>query len=471
MKADILLFSFPDSIKSGVIDFQPKELEKFLDHTGKKGSTVCLIDLEWENSFSGSSMYFNDIKTKHPKKPLSYYFKKDTEKYNVLNGEVYKDYSQLKRSIHDFLSKANEQGLENIFFLLVGKEYIDKATRDVKQEKKIHQIRNEKYDNPFLNTIKHIEYPDNLSVRYIGKSEKCEMVRVRIGIAAKTDEPVLILGESGTGKEVVARNIYECSKRAKGPFVALNCGAISGELVESELFGHEKGSFTGAYKKKIGAWELANNGTLFLDEIGDLPLNQQVKILRAVQQGVIRPVGAETEKKVNVRIIAATNKKLDEIVKGDSGEFREDLYYRIGSIIIKTPALREHPEDIPELVDFINQKKENKIELSSGVLHLLQQRQWKGNIRELKKYFNNLYNYFGSETITEKHIKALEFQEIEDMYTNNCIYNLNISNIDFEKTIKKVEYLLKAALFTENIELRNSLLRDTKQSIDILLQS
>lgn len=205
--------------------------------------------------------------------------------------------------------------------------------------------------------------------------------------AAQTNIPILIEGESGVGKEVMARAIQGGSERAGKPFIAVNCGAIPENLVESILFGHEKGSFTGAATKSIGKFQEANGGTLFLDEVGELPLQTQVKLLRAIQEGEVEPVGAKKPVKVNIRLVSATNKNLQKLVA--EGRFREDLYYRLNVFPLMLPSLRDRPEDIPQLVEHFIQnfstsegKKIQNIEESA--LDLLCEHNWPGNVRQLE---------------------------------------------------------------------------------------
>jgi two-component system nitrogen regulation response regulator GlnG len=197
----------------------------------------------------------------------------------------------------------------------------------------------------------------------------------------------MITGESGTGKELVARSIWKHSHRSGKPFIAVNCAAIPDNLIESELFGHEKGSFTGATTQRLGKFELCDGGTIFLDEIGDMALATQTKILRVLQQGEIQRVGGTETIRVDVRIIAATNKDLEEMVKAKL--FREDLYYRLNVVRIKMPPLRERSEDIPQIVDFclqslVKQKKTRVSKVSPEAMAVLVRHRWPGNVRELE---------------------------------------------------------------------------------------
>lgn len=227
----------------------------------------------------------------------------------------------------------------------------------------------------------------------VGGSDKMQQLREMIDKVAPTNARVLITGENGTGKELVARALFESSDRNKKPFIEVNCAAIPGELIESQLFGHEKGSFTSAIKQRKGDFELAHGGTLLLDEIGDMSLSAQAKVLRALQENKITRVGGEKEIPVDVRIMAATNKNLkDEIAKG---RFREDLYHRLSVIVLEVPPLRDRTEDIPELVQhFLQQSSETqgkKIpEISEEAIKALQGLEWSGNIRELRNVVERL---------------------------------------------------------------------------------
>ncbi len=221
----------------------------------------------------------------------------------------------------------------------------------------------------------------------VGGSPVMQEVFKIIGQVTASDVTVMITGESGTGKELVARSIWKHSHRAAKPFIAVNCAAIPDNLIESELFGHEKGSFTGATTQRLGKFELCDGGTIFLDEIGDMALATQTKILRVLQQGEIQRVGGTETIRVDVRIIAATNKNLEEMVAAKT--FREDLYYRLNVVRIKMPALRERNEDIPQIVDFclqnlVKQRKTRVSKVAPEALAVLVRHRWPGNVRELE---------------------------------------------------------------------------------------
>lgn len=236
----------------------------------------------------------------------------------------------------------------------------------------------------------------------VGESLPIKNILNTIEKVACSDSTILIVGESGTGKELVARAIHQCSARGSGPLVVVNCGAIPGELLEAELFGHVKGAFTGATQNRQGRFELAQGGTLFLDEVGELPLHLQVKLLRVLQTRQFEAVGSSRTVEVDVRIIAATNVDLEEaIVKR---LFREDLYYRLNVIPVKVPSLREHKSDIPLLVShFINQYNAitgHTVEIPTGqILEALMAYDWPGNVRELQNLIERLVILKGQGTV------------------------------------------------------------------------
>ena len=241
----------------------------------------------------------------------------------------------------------------------------------------------------------------------IGKSEKILEVAKKIQRVASAKTTVLLLGESGTGKELFARAIHSLSPRKDFPFVPINCAAIPKELLESELFGHEKGAFTGAEAKKLGKFELADKGTIVLDEIGEMALSLQAKIMRIIQEGEIERVGGVKTIPVDVRVIAATNKDIERAVS--EGTFREDLYYRLNVFPIRVPPLRERAEDIPLLVDFFTKKycaemKTGGKGVSEEVLSLLMGSPWKGNVRELENAIERAVILCDGVTITPEHI-------------------------------------------------------------------
>ena len=245
------------------------------------------------------------------------------------------------------------------------------------------------------------------TARMIGESAPMQHIRDIVAKVAATPARVLIEGPNGSGKELVARSLHAQSDRAGAPYIEVNCAAIPSELIESELFGHEKGSFTSAIKQHKGKFEQADGGTLFLDEIGDMSLAAQAKVLRVLQENKLSRVGSDADIKVDVRVIAATNKDLHKEI--EAGNFREDLYHRLSVIVIKVPSLDERKEDIPLLVDYFVEQICQETAMprktfSPEAVKLLQERSWKGNIRELRNVVERLL-ILGDQIITEQNVK------------------------------------------------------------------
>lgn len=234
---------------------------------------------------------------------------------------------------------------------------------------------------------------------YLGASPQAQAIREMVLRVADSPATVLITGESGTGKELVARALHEQSLRRQGPFVPVNCGAIPRELLESELFGHRKGAFTGAHADRLGRIELAHGGTLFLDEIGDMPMDMQVKLLRVLQERSIEPVGATRSVPVEVRVVAATHRDLESEVS--AGRFREDLYYRLNVLPLHTPALRERPSDVPDLLSHFAQRRalpgQPPIAFAADFLQALCAYEWPGNVRELGNLVDRFSTLFAGQ--------------------------------------------------------------------------
>lgn len=242
----------------------------------------------------------------------------------------------------------------------------------------------------------------------LGSSSQINKLQIQIKKLARSQAPVYISGESGSGKELVAREIHRLGPRAEGPFVPVNCGAIPNELMESEFFGHRKGSFTGAYEDKTGLFQAAQGGTLFLDEVADLPMQMQVKLLRAIQEKAVRPVGSQKELATDVRILSATHKDLAKLV--EQGDFRQDLFYRINVIQVSVPPLRERSDDIIFLAKRILQSLANDWEmelpsLSPKAEAALQEYQFPGNVRELENILERAVTLCDDEVITPEHLQ------------------------------------------------------------------
>ena len=259
---------------------------------------------------------------------------------------------------------------------------------------------------------------------------------------SNSDSTVLVNGESGTGKELVAKAVHNLSNRESKKFIAINCGAIPANLLESELFGHEKGSFTGATTKKIGKFQIANGGTIFLDEIGDMPLELQVKLLRVLQEGTIEPVGSTSPIKVNVRVLAATHVNLEEAIS--EGRFREDLFYRLNVIPIYLSPLRKRPDDIEPLVLHFQEKhKGGDKKILYKTLRYLKNYSWKGNIRELENTIDRLLTMVTDNEITPEHLDAKFFTTTQGAFEEfDCDYPTFKKMLDEMAEEKEKEYIL-----------------------------
>jgi len=268
-------------------------------------------------------------------------------------------------------------------------------------------VRNALEHKKLVTENKQLKRKVSRKYEMIGDSAKMQQIKQVIEKVAPTDARVLITGKNGTGKELVAHWIHQKSNRNKGPMVEVNCAAIPSELIESVLFGHVKGSFTGAYKDKKGKFEQANGGTLFLDEVGDMSLSAQAKVLRALQENRISRVGSDKDIKVDVRVIAATNKDLKKEIA--EGRFREDLYHRLAVILIEVPSLNERREDIPLLIKHFAKKIADEQgtqvkKFSAKAIELLQDYDWTGNIRELRNVVERLI-ILGGDEVSEEDVK------------------------------------------------------------------
>ncbi len=305
----------------------------------------------------------------------------------------------------EFLEKAREINADVPIIVISGHGNIDTAVEAVKKgafdyiskppdlNRLLITLRNALDKQTLVTETKVLKRKVAKVQEMVGNSIGIKKIKDTIEKVAPTEARVLITGDNGVGKELVARWIHEKSNRNTGPMVEVNCAAIPGELIESELFGHEKGSFTSAIKQRIGKFEQANGGTIFLDEIGDMSLNAQAKVLRALQEGKITRVGADKDINVDVRVIAATNKDLLKEV--DEKTFRLDLYHRLGVIIVHVPSLNERREDVPLLVDFYIEKiadeyGQPKKTVDKNAMDLLINNNWTGNIRELRNVVERL---------------------------------------------------------------------------------
>jgi two-component system nitrogen regulation response regulator NtrX len=321
----------------------------------------------------------------------------------------------------EVLSKIREKGMDSPVVMISGHGNVETAVESLKNgafdfiEKPLDlnrvlvTIRNAMDQATLVEETKVLKRKINkkLSTDIIGEGKAIAEIKAMINKVAPSDARVLITGGNGSGKELVARQLHELSARSSAPFVEVNCAAIPSELIESELFGHEKGAFTSAIKQRQGKFEQADGGTLFLDEIGDMSLSAQAKVLRALQENKISRVGGDKDIKVNVRILAATNKDLKKEIS--ESRFREDLYHRLSVILIHVPSLNERKEDIPALSDFFLEKVaeeygQPKKAISAAAIKALQAYDWTGNIRELRNVIERLV-ILGEVEISEKDVK------------------------------------------------------------------
>ena len=320
----------------------------------------------------------------------------------------------------DFLQKAVEINPDVPIIMISGHGNIETAVEAVKKgaydfiqkppdlNRMLITIRNAMDRSTLVNETKSLKRKANKVQQMIGESPAISKIKETIEKVAPTEARVLVTGENGVGKELVARWLHEKSSRAGNALVEVNCAAIPSELIESELFGHEKGSFTSAIKQRIGKFEQANGGTLFLDEIGDMSLSAQAKVLRALQEGKITRVGADKDINVDVRVVAATNKDLMKEVEAKN--FRLDLYHRLSVIVIHVPSLHERKDDIPALVehfldDICSDYGIARKMISDDAIRLLQEYRWTGNIRELRNVVERLVILSG-KTITKEDVKS-----------------------------------------------------------------
>lgn len=301
------------------------------------------------------------------------------------HGDLKTAVKAMRMGAYDYIEKPPDL---NILLNSVRSALVKTKTKNISKKTKKTKKTNSKYE-------------------IIGESKQIKNVKQLIEKIAPTNAKVLILGPNGSGKELVARQIHSSSLRSNGPFIEVNCAAIPSELIESELFGHIKGSFTSAHKDRIGKFEAANEGTIFLDEIGDMSLSAQSKVLRAIQENKIQKVGSDKDIYVDTRVIAATNKNITELIK--SNKFREDLYHRISVIELNVPSLNDRKPDIPLLIEYFIQQLTDQYDGrhlyidESGIKKMISY-DWKGNVRELRNIVERLFILSESDQISEKEV-------------------------------------------------------------------
>jgi two-component system, NtrC family, nitrogen regulation response regulator NtrX len=340
--------------------------------------------------------------------------KMEIDKFDV----IFCDIKMPKMDGTEFLDKVIEMNADTPVIMISGHGTIETAVEAIKKgaydfipkpldlNRILITLRNALDRTSLVKETKTLKRKINKNNEMIGASEPIKKIKEMISRVAPTDARVLVTGENGTGKELVARSIHEQSNRNDSPLVEVNCAAIPSELIESELFGHEKGAFTSAVKQRIGKFEQAHNGTLFLDEIGDMSLSAQAKVLRALQENKITRVGGEKEISVNVRVIAATNKDLK--LEIEKNTFREDLYHRLSVILIHVPSLNERHDDISLIANYFLEQicddyKMPKKEFTNDALEAMKQIKWTGNIRELRNVVERLV-ILCDKTITKEDV-------------------------------------------------------------------
>ena len=366
----------------------------------------------------------------------------------------------------DLLAKVQSFEKPPKFIMISGHGNVDTAIESVKMgafdyipkppdmNKLLITVKNALENKVLKEETKVLKRRIEQSTEITGDSVSIKKIKATIEKVAPTDARVLITGENGTGKELVARWIHEKSHRCKGPFIEVNCAAIPNELIESELFGHEKGSFTSAINQRKGKFELAHGGTLFLDEIGDMDQSAQSKVLRALQEAKITRIGGDKDIHVDVRVIAATNKKIDHEIA--MGNFRVDLYHRISVILIHVPTLNERKDDIPMLADqfceevCLRQGIPIKV-ITPYALKLLQDYEWTGNIRELRNVIERLV-ILGGAKISEEDVQNYAYKGVQVSSTlNSEIFDQYPKFQDFKEHIEKQFIEYKLAQFNWNV--------------------
>ncbi len=362
------------------------------------------------------SNIIGSIGNKNKHKGLAYYFLKHKgHTVPLLNG-VYSSFGKLSDSLGKYLGRCIKENGPERGIVLISHELFEEVWKSAElieplltPDDSLEYVKqddlnaNDSSESYLLRRLSaHVNEPPSLSGKYIGHAESVQLVRKQIVVASGCEIPVLVLGDTGTGKEIVAREVHLLSERRTQPFKAINCGAISKELLEVELFGCEKDVVGPGYPQRTGIWEAAGSGTLFLDEIGDLSPDHQVKILRALQENSARRVGGIRDISLQARIIAASNKDLFSLAK--SGRFRFDLYYRLNGIPIRTPRLRDHIEDVATLAQSLwsDITQDEEAYLSSEVLEFLMKYPWPGNVRELRMVLSGLFALYHAARPTER---------------------------------------------------------------------
>ena len=375
---------------------------------GLKGISVLVLDEDdagLESFIDAMAPYGAEVYTTRNQARLQEILGEKQFDYIFFSANTISEVEKIIETVKDNLSGCSLVLLADIQLLSALDENVLTSLKDiyirpvdpVRVALNISSSHRSSVDSTSLTPVEH--FISQLKPYMIFRSPQMKQIMITLPRISVSDQPVLITGETGTGKELAARAIHFLSKRKEGNFVAVNCGAIPDTLIEGELFGHERGAFTGALKTHKGKFEIANNGTLFLDEIGDMPLSLQVKLLRVLEEGEIYRIGAEQPVKINVRVIAATRRDLYMAVQ--EGLFRDDLYYRLNVLRVHLPPLRERAEDIPLLAIHFFHRALSELglsppypELSNGSIDMLERLPWKGNIRELRNLMTRVATFF-----------------------------------------------------------------------------
>jgi two-component system nitrogen regulation response regulator NtrX len=350
----------------------------------------------------------------------------------------------------DVLARIRERGMTVPTIVISGAGTVDLAVQAIKLgafdfvQKPIHRerllltVRNALRYSHLQEAHQQLQADFATGMDLVGEGAAMQRLKALIAKVAPSDGRVLIMGENGTGKELVAASIHAGSSRKQGPFVKLNCGAVPKDLVESELFGHEKGAFTGAIQARKGRFELADGGTLLLDEIGDMPMPMQIKLLRVLQEGQFERVGGSRSIHVDVRVLAATNRDLSAMV--EEGTFREDLYYRLNVLTLRVPPLRERREDIPQLVQRFTRPgvKGDGLQFTEAAIATLQQYDYPGNVRELQNLIERLAILHAGETIDRHHVQEmLSMTNGKSKAARGALYQFGSSLKDMMREIER----------------------------------
>jgi two-component system nitrogen regulation response regulator NtrX len=335
----------------------------------------------------------------------------------------------------------------------------DFIEKPLHRERVLLSIRNALNQNKLSRECQDLRKKTEKKQEFIGEHELVKQLWKELLKTAPTNATVLVIGESGTGKELIARAIHSHSLRAKEPFVQVNCAAIPEELIESELFGHMKGAFTGATEKKLGKFEIADGGTIFLDEIGDMSLKTQAKVLRVLEEGEVQKVGSSKINKVDVRVIAATNKDLKREI--EDGNFREDLYFRLNVVPLYSPALRERKEDVPELIEFFcmvfaDENNFKKKKFSDSAIEAMIKFPWKGNVRELKNVVERLIIMTETDIIDRKDLPEQVRGEVD----------VFLPDVRKAKSLKEFRDIAEKEFILSKLETNNWNISQTAREID-----